>query len=540
VIKRPLLLQSTACLLALGLGLYALFAIFNLNLEQHASLLWLGVCIGAFITGLTCGRKSDGIASRELAIAALLAVLAAGCLAVVTHTQLSMSSAPFRALLIAPLAIGLVAYFGASWGYLLWGGGRLDWRLGYEGFVGRRFLLHKSSPVLSTVTTLSVMGVALGVWLVAVSLGILSGFENDLEKKIIGANAHALITKSDSEPFALTQEMLSKAQKTPGIIAVSPYVTGEVAIASASNYTVAELFGIDPKLSQTVLKVFKNMRAGSLDGLFENRDPTVSKSIPKLVLGIEMAKALNVEVGERVRVISPAQEILTPFGVMPKTLTFEVAGIFSTKMYEYDSRYAYVSLAPARRFFELEPDNVTGLHVLTDDPQFSERASDNVASQLQLQSLDWKARNQTLFASLKLERVVAFVVLVFIILVASFSIVNTLTMSVIEKAKEIAILKTMGAKNVGIMKLFLVQGLIVGASGVCIGALMALGTVVVLQRFGFWIPQDVYYIDALPVDLTISDLLLVVLAAMLIVWNFAVYPALRGAQLTPVEGLRDG
>jgi lipoprotein-releasing system permease protein len=136
-----------------------------------------------------------------------------------------------------------------------------------------------------------------------------------------------------------------------------------------------------------------------------------------------------------------------------------------------------VSLAPARRFFELEPDNVTGLHVLTDDPQFSERASDNVASQLQLQSLDWKARNQTLFASLKLERVVAFVVLVFIILVASFSIVNTLTMSVIEKAKEIAILKTMGAKNVGIMKLFLVQGLIVGASGVCIGALMALGTV---------------------------------------------------------------
>jgi lipoprotein-releasing system permease protein len=264
-----------------------------------------------------------------------------------------------------------------------------------------------------------------------------------------------------------------------------------------------------------------------------------------VVIGVEMAKGLNVKVGDKVRLISPMLEVLTPIGPAPKSLGFRVVAIFSSKMYEYDARFAYVSLPSARRFLETEPDAVSGLQLRCTDPERTDRIGALALAPLsggdaRFEALDWKRRNQTLFSALKLERVVAFVVLVFIILVASFSIVNTLTMSVIEKRREIAILKTMGAHDVGIMKLFLVQGLLVGAFGTAIGGGLGVGTMKLLERFGFWIPGEVYYIDSLPVKLEPANVALVVAAALLIVWDFAVFPALRGSRLQPVEGLRDG
>ena len=255
-----------------------------------------------------------------------------------------------------------------------------------------------------------------------------------------------------------------------------------------------------------------------------------------------MAKSLNVMVGDRVNVISPILEVLTPFGPAPRILGFEVAGIFATKMYEYDARFAYTTLDAARHFFMREPDFVTGIHVKLHDPNSVGAVHRMVKEELgeKFESKGWMERNQTLFSALKLERVVAFVVLAFIILVASFSIVNTLTMSVIEKQKEIAILMTMGARAVGIMKLFLVQGLMIGGFGALIGGAGGAATAWGIKEFGLWIPDDVYYIDSLPVHLEGSDVLMVVLAALLIVWDFAVFPALRGSQLQPVEGLREG
>ncbi|MEL6544167.1 MAG: FtsX-like permease family protein, partial [Myxococcota bacterium] len=213
------------------------------------------------------------------------------------------------------------------------------------------------------------------------------------------------------------------------------------------------------------------------------------------------------------------------------------------KMYEYDAKLAFISAKAARTFFELPARSVTGMMLQVDNPDASDRIGAALLEQMGGEPyavLDWKSRNQTLFAALKLERIVAFVVLAFIILVASFSIVNTLTMSVIEKRKEIAILKTMGARDVGIMKVFLVQGLTVGAFGITLGLIVGLTFIGALESFGFWIPDDVYYIDSLPVHLEPLDGVLVALAALLIVWNFAVFPALRGSRLAPVEGLRDG
>jgi lipoprotein-releasing system permease protein len=261
-----------------------------------------------------------------------------------------------------------------------------------------------------------------------------------------------------------------------------------------------------------------------------------------------MASILNVSVGDRVRIIPPLVETMTPLGMAPRSLDFRVAGIFNSKMYEFDARYLYVSLAAARRFFVMAPDTLSGLQLACADPERSAEVGERARVALDAfapvprgwEALDWKARNQTLFSALKLERVVAFVVLVFIILVASFSIVSTLTMAVIEKRREIAILKTMGARDVGVMKIFLVQGMLVGSCGTIIGAALAVLTAALLKRIGFGIPNEVYYIDSLPVHVGPGDVVLIMLAAVLIVWDFAVFPAIRGARLAPVEGLRDG
>ena len=552
-----------AFLFALASALRGVFAWADWELEDQAPVFWVGVCIAAVLAGVVGAVKARRMPVLELSLALALMFELALCIALVGSAHASVASPPWRALLVAPAALGLCGYFGASLGYVLRGSGDIDLRLGYESLVGRRFLLSKASPVLSTVTTISVIGVALGVWLVLVSLGILSGFETDLQRKIIGANAQVVLQRDDLAPVQLDAALLERVSKAPGVVAAAPFIEGEVAIASSSNYNGAQLFGINPQSSPAVLAVLTQLVDGTLAPLMDETMPKTAAddgdnddngesadaefqapaALANIVIGIEMAKGLNVKVGDKVRLISPMLTALTPIGAVPKSLGFRVAAIFSSKMYEYDARYAYISLAAARHFLELGPDDITGLQLRCIDPERTEKigsAAVQAAGRTELQALDWKKRNQTLFAALKLERVVAFVVLVFIILVASFSIVNTLTMSVIEKRKEIAILKTMGARDIGVMKLFLVQGLVVGSVGTFMGATLAVVSMKLLERFGFWIPGEVYYIDSLPVKLELSDVVLVVLAALLITWDFAVFPALRGSQLRPVEGLRDG
>ena len=563
--------ETCGAFLAAAAGLVLLFEGANLDLEQHSMVLWTWVCSAAVLVGMVAAARAQRVPTLELALAALPALeIAAWAAFAASVGGGGLAAAPIRALLVAPAALALCSYFGASVGYLLWGAGQMDLQLGYEGLVGRRFLLSKASAVLSTVTTISVVGVSLGVWLVLVSLGILAGFENDLQRKIIGANAHVVLQRHNVKPFVPAADLTGWVESTPGVVASSPFVSGEVAIASYSTYQGALLFGIDPQRSPAVLAVLGQLEQGSLASLVDEmagvqrpsnpsnpsnpndpNDPqdaasasefTAPAPLAGIVIGVEMAKGLNVKVGDRVRMVSPLQEVLTPLGPAPKSLGFRVAAIFSTKMYEYDARYVYVSLPAARRFLEIGDADVTGLQLRCNDPELTGRVGQAVLQRAGdgFDALDWKQRNQTLFSALKLERVVAFVVLVFIILVASFSIVNTLTMSVIEKRQAIAILKTMGARDVGIMKLFLVQGLLVGAFGTLIGTLAGVGSMKALERFGFWIPGEVYYIDSLPVKLETADVVLVVLAALLIVWDFAVFPALRGSQLEPVEGLRDG
>ena len=549
--------QLRAVVLANGVllsGLLALAATLHqtgLSMEQAPVITWAFISGFSLLAGLLLAKTSRRMASAEFGVAFVLSIEVATAMLLVSSGEHAMASAPVRTLLVGPAVGALWGYFGLSFGYLAWANGpRTTW-LGYEAMIGRRFLLSKSSSAVSTVTTISVVGVALGVWLVIISLAILGGFESDLQRKIIGANAHAQVKAARGEGFPLQPDHEKTLLASPSIASASPFIEGEVAFAGNANYVGGLLLGVDPAKSSQVLDVFQTMVSGSLAGLTRESvsaeaDPSAEFAapapIPGVILGVEMAKSLNVVRGDRVNVISPVLEVLTPFGPAPRILGFEVVGIFDTRMYEYDARYAYITLESARRFFMLPPSEVTGLHLKLSDPEAVAPAANYVQAHLgaEFATEDWMQRNQTLFSALKLERIIAFVVLAFIILVASFSIVNTLTMSIIEKQKEIAILRTMGAHSTGIMKLFLIQGMLIGGFGALLGgaagSLSALG----LQRFGLWIPNDVYYIDSLPVNLENADVVMVVLAALLIVWDFAVFPAFRGAQLQPVEGLREG
>lgn len=530
----------------------SVFTVLNLNLEQHAGVAQGAVALAALAMGFSIPPQGERMAVLELTAAGLILVELAAVVGYALGMVNSLSAPFVRLLLVSPALVLLLGYFGTSVRYLL-GSSDRGRGLGYEALVGRRFLLSKSSPALSVVTAISVVGVTLGVWLVIVSLAVLSGFEHDLREKIIGAHAHILVEERTSKPFAVPAGLRSELKNTSAVVAVAESVEGEVAVASRSNFNGGVLMGIDPVSSPRVLKVLASLAPEALAALtpsapdaaaqndpFAFPEPSVP---PGIILGAEMARALSVTAGDDVRVISPVLEVLTPLGAAPKSRGFRVVDVFSSKMYEYDSRFAYVHLDIARSFFEFGEQDVSGLQVQTKSPNLAPdvvRALRPTLKSHGLVARDWRSRNQTLFAALELERVLAFIVLAFIILVASFSIVTTLAMSIIEKRQEIAILKTMGARSTGIMKVFLSQGMVVGTLGTVMGGSLGLVTVAALERLGVWIPDEVYYIDSLPVHLSMSDLILVMLAALLIVWDFAIFPALEGARLEPVEGLREG
>lgn len=450
-----------------------------------------------------------------------------------------------RALLLMAPAMLLCASFGASLGLLSacpepQGRPQHHWEI----WIARRLLVGRQSQILSSVTRISLVGGTLGVWLVLVSLGILSGFEHDLTDKIISTTAHVTLTRQDGAPF-VSPDTLREWPGEAGIEAAIGVVESDIAVASGSNYQAGLLYGADIDAAKGVLPALERVRSGKLQSLTE----TPSDGKPgdaRVALGSELAHSLQVSIGDSIRLIAPGLETLTPLGVVPKSTGAHVVAIVESGMFDFDARSVLCSTSFARHFLEVADDEVTAIQVRLSAPERTEPAEKMLRNRAKLagispaEILSYKTRNQTLFMALKLERAVAFIVLTFIILVASFSVVNTLTMSILEKKAHIAILKTLGARDTSIMKIFLVQGLLIGGSGTLMGGVLGIVTMLALSRFGFWIPGEVYYIDSLPVRLDLSEVVLVVTAALLVVWDFAVFPALQGSRLRPIEGLRDG
>ena len=412
--------------------------------------------------------------------------------------------------------------------------------MSYELFIGLRYLKAKRKQTfVSLITLISIAGVMVGVTALIVVIAVMNGFKEDLRDKILGVTSHVVISRFDGN-ISKYQEVRAKVGEVSGVNAATPFIYTQVMISSRKAISGAVLRGIEPKTASKVINLPKNMRAGSLEELEAENKPEGMRSTPGIILGNELARNIGALRGEPVTVISPLGR-LTPLGRVPRSQTFRVAGIFDSGMYEYDSTIAYVSLWAAQRFLGIG-DRVTGIEVRVDDIYEADRVAKAIGKALDgypYWSRDWMRMNKNLFSALKLEKIVMFIILTLIILVAAFNIVGTLIMVVIEKTRDIAILKSMGATRRSIMKIFMIEGAVIGLVGTLLGLLGGYTLCKLLATYKFIeLPSDVYYISTLSVQMNPLDVAIIALAAIVITLAASVYPAWQASRFDPVEAIR--
>jgi len=415
-------------------------------------------------------------------------------------------------------------------------------KLPYEFHIAIRYLKAKRRrKTISLNTFISMGGVTVGVAALIATLAVMTGFKEDMRDKILGTNSHIVITDRTQEDLPDYRHVLATVKGVRHVVAATPFIYRQVLLASEGNVHGVVLRGIDPATEGTVTEIRKNMVEGNLDDLSKSantRPEDGSASPPGIIIGRELMARMGAFLGDKINVISPVGNTMGPMGVVPKIRRFVVVGIFDSGMYEYDSSLAYVSIHDAQEFFNMG-DAVSGVEVKVDDIFIANRISKEIDRHLDSQywARDWMRLNRNLFSALQLEKIMMFVILVLIILVASFNIVSTLTMTVVEKSREIAILKAMGATRQGVMRIFIIEGLIIGLVGVLLGLPLGYAVCAFLQRF-YTLPPDVYYISHLPVRMRSLDITLVSFSAVAISFLATLYPSWQAARLDPAEALR--
>lgn len=414
----------------------------------------------------------------------------------------------------------------------------------YEWFIGLRYLKAKRKQTfISIITVISIAGVMLGVMALIVVLSVMSGFQKTLKEKILGTQAHLVVLKASEGGMDHYEEALQKVEAIKGVVSAAPFIFSQVMLSSDSATSGVLLKGIDPERVAKVTELARNLKAGRLEDIKEAKE----KDLPGIILGVELAKHLSVALNDPIQVISPLGT-MTPMGMMPKMKRFRVKGIFYSGMYEYDNTMAYVSLESAQKFFSME-SRVTGIEIKTEDIYKVKEIGKEIRKRMGFPfwTKDWMEMNRNLFSALKLEKIAMFIILVLIVLVAAFNIISTLIMVVMEKNKDIAILKSMGAPSRGILRIFIIEGGVIGVVGTVLGTLMGLGAAFNLETitgfienlFGFKIlSSDVYYIDKLPSQVNPLDVSLIVITAILISLLATLYPSWRASKLDPAEALR--
>jgi lipoprotein-releasing system permease protein len=404
----------------------------------------------------------------------------------------------------------------------------------FELFLGLRYLKAKRKQTfISVITLISVAGVMVGVMALVVVLSVMNGFRADLLSKILGVNSHLLVMSYDGA-FPDYEALEKEVRETEGVVAASPFVYSQVMVNHAGKVSGAVYRGLDPETAGSVIGIETMLEADGLEEL-DRRD----RERPGIILGKQLARQIGARIGSEVSLISP-QGKLTPMGRTPNNRTYRVVDLFDSGMYEYDASLAYVSLEEAQDFLGMG-DRVTGLEVRVENVD----RSDEVASTLEKElgypfwTKDWKLMNRSLFAALKLEKITMFVILTMIVLVGALNIISTLVMVVMEKTRDMAILRAMGATARSIMAVFMLQGLLVGVVGTLAGLASGLGICHLLAKYRFiTLPADVYYISTLPVRVEAWDVAFVALAAVGISFLATIYPSWYAARLNPVEALR--
>jgi lipoprotein-releasing system permease protein len=422
--------------------------------------------------------------------------------------------------------------------------------LPYEIFVGLRYLRAKRrNRTISLNTFVSIAGITLGVAALIGTVGIMTGFKEDIQAKILGTTAHIIVQDRMKDGMTDYDSIATKVQQVPEVVAATPFVLKQVLLTTQTGVQGIVIRGIDPEREGNVTELAKNLAAGQLADLQKPvkikqsppdnpTGPPVETEKPGIILGKELALRLGVFMGDTVNVVSPPAGPIGAMGMVPKIRTFAVVGIFQSGMYEYDSSLAYIDLAEAQKFFNIGA-TATGVEIKVTDVF---RASDIARSVEQSLGFaygarDWMQMNRNLFSALKLEKTMMFLLLVLITIVASFNIISTLTMIVTEKQKEIAILKAMGATSTSIRRIFMLNGLIIGLTGTTIGIPLGYAFLWLIQTFWTFDPT-VYYISRIPVHVLASDVLLVAGSAILISFAATVFPSRQAAKLEPVAALR--
>ena len=411
--------------------------------------------------------------------------------------------------------------------------------MSFEFFIGSRYLRTKQKQAfISLITILSIAGVTVGVMALIVVIAVMTGFEYDLKSRILGVESHIVIMRHNG-PFSDYRNILEHVENTDGVEAATPFINSQVILRSSLSLSGAVLRGIDPDSAD---RVIKNLDKVSLKNLKEtDQRKSTSIAMPSIILGKELAKNLGVMQGDPVHLISP-RGMISPIGHIPTMKRFKVAGLFESGMYEYDRSLAYMHIKDAQKILRMG-DSVNGIEVRVNDIYNARNIAGRIVKELGFQywARDWMQMNQNLFSALKLEKTVMFIILALIVLVAAFNIASTLIMMVMEKTKDIAILKAMGATDKSIRKIFVLKGTVIGSIGIFLGVCMGFLLCTVLKYYQFIeLPGDVYYITTLPVKLELLDVVMIASAAMAISFLSTLYPARQASKLDPVEALRYG
>ena len=386
-----------------------------------------------------------------------------------------------------------------------------------------------------------------------VVIAVMSGFSKDLRDKILGTNSHVVVSNMNRAMVENYDDIIKKVRSVEGVIAAAPFIMNQVMLINGDRVSGVVVRGIDPGKEETVSDLGKNMVSGTVTHLKTKSsfsgDIKVrgKKNRAGIILGKELSRRLGVGVGDIVSMVSPVSRV-TPVGLIPRMKLFKVVGVFESGMYEYDANLSFILLKSAQKFFSMK-NGVSGIEVRVADIEQAGNIASVIQKELGFPYLvrDWMRMNRNLFSALKLEKIVMFIILILIIFVAAFNIVSTLFMLVMEKAKEIAILKSMGASCSSVMKIYSYQGLVIGFVGTFLGC--ATGFVIVPNLneivsaiesiFGIVaFPSDVYYLDRLPSKIQYMDSFLIIIFSIVICLVASLYPAWRASKLDLVDGLR--
>ncbi len=403
----------------------------------------------------------------------------------------------------------------------------------FELFMARRYLRGRGRRIISGITAIAVGGVFVGVAAILIVLSVENGFHQELRDRILGATPHIVVAKYSYEPIpypsgggdSLQREIL----RVPGVVSAAPFIYAKTLVRTENGVEGVVIRGVDPDHETEVTGISGTIVQGQF--AFDSAG---------VVIGVELARMLGLSVGDRLNLASPFGGTMTALGFLPRTRYFRVNGIFDCGMYEYNSSFVYLSLADIQQFLGME-SMVTGFEVRVRDVYAADRLARRITRQLgyPYRAIDWIMQNRNLFTALRLEKVVTFIVLVLIVLVASFNIIGMLTMMVIRKTREIGILKAMGAKPSTVTRIFVLAGGFIGIIGTVTGAVFGLVACWLLNKYRFVsLPGDVYFIKNLPVQVMPQDVVLVCAAAIVITFAATIYPALTAARLVPLEAIR--